>query len=81
MAQMLLEIDSVGGDLENVARAVFHNCVVTVRAPRQPLMVRSVLMLAAGVCANPSATSRAGTTININALFMESSVDSRLAAV
>jgi hypothetical protein len=28
-------------------------------------------MLAAGVCANPSATSRAGTTINRNALFME----------
>ena len=37
MAQMLLEIDSVGGDLENVARAVFHNCVVTVRAPQATL--------------------------------------------
>jgi hypothetical protein len=40
-----------------------------------------VLMLAAGVWANPSATSRVGTTINKNALFMESSEDSRLAAV
>jgi hypothetical protein len=44
-------------------------------------MVWSVLMLAAGVCAKPSATSRAGKTINSNALFMESSEDSRLAAV
>jgi hypothetical protein len=32
-------------------------------------------MLAAGVCANPSATSRAGITINRNTLFMESSED------
>jgi hypothetical protein len=32
MAQMLLEIDAVGGDLENVARVVFHNCVVTIGA-------------------------------------------------
>ena len=40
-----------------------------------------VLLLAAGVCANPSATSRAGTTISKNTLFMESSEKSRLAAV
>jgi hypothetical protein len=37
MAQMLLEIDTVGSDLENVARAVFHHCVVTVRAPQATL--------------------------------------------
>jgi hypothetical protein len=45
------------------------------------MLVWSALMLAAGVCANPSATSRAGPAINKNALFMESSKESRLAAV
>jgi hypothetical protein len=45
------------------------------------MLVWSVLMLAVGVCANPSATSRAGTTISKNAFFMESSEESRLAAV
>jgi hypothetical protein len=35
------------------------------------MLVWSVLTLAAGVCANASATSRAGTTIHRNALFME----------
>jgi hypothetical protein len=44
------------------------------------MVVWFVLMLAAGACANPNATSRAGTTINSNALFMESSKDSRLVA-
>jgi hypothetical protein len=44
-------------------------------------LVWSVFVLAAGVCANPSATSKVGTAINRNALFMESSEDSRLAAV
>jgi hypothetical protein len=39
------------------------------------MLVWSALMLAAGVCANPSATSRAGITINRNTLFMESSED------
>ena len=39
------------------------------------MLVWSVLMLAAGVCASPSATSRAGITINRNTLFMESSED------
>jgi hypothetical protein len=34
------------------------------------MLVWSVLTLAAGVWANPSATSKAGTTINKNALFM-----------
>jgi hypothetical protein len=37
MAQMLLEINTVGSDLENVARTVFHNCVVTIRAPQATL--------------------------------------------
>jgi hypothetical protein len=37
------------------------------------MLVESVLLLAVGVCANPSATSRAGTTINRHALFMKSS--------
>ena len=39
------------------------------------MLVCSVLMLAAGFCANPSATSKAGITINRNTLFMESSED------
>jgi hypothetical protein len=41
MAQVLLEIDAGGTDLENVARTVFHNCVVTVRA-RQATLNRLV---------------------------------------
>ena len=39
----------------------------------------SVLLF--GVCANPSATSKAGRTISRNTLFMESSKEFRLAAV
>jgi hypothetical protein len=50
--------------------------------PRQPLMlVGSELLLAVGVCANPSATSRAGATNNRHGLFMKSSEDSRPVAV
>jgi hypothetical protein len=45
------------------------------------MLVWSGLGLATGVCANPSATSKATTAINKNALFMESSEDSRPAAV
>jgi hypothetical protein len=45
------------------------------------ILVWSVLVLAAGVCANPSATSRTGTTISRNTRFMESSEKSHLAAV
>ena len=29
---MRLEINGAGGDLENVAGVVFHNCVITIRA-------------------------------------------------
>jgi hypothetical protein len=41
----------------------------------------SVLLFAAGACANPSATSKAGRTISRDTLFMESSKKIRLAAV
>jgi hypothetical protein len=37
MAEMLIEINTIGSDLENVARAVFHDCVVTVRATQATL--------------------------------------------
>jgi hypothetical protein len=42
------------------------------------MLIWSVLPLAAGVCANPIATSKAGTTISRNTFFMESSEKSRL---
>jgi len=45
------------------------------------MVVGSVVLLAAGVCANPNATSRADTTINRHALFMKSSEDSGPLAV
>ncbi len=41
----------------------------------------SVLLLAAGVCANPIATSKAGRTISRNIRFMESSKEFRIAVV
>jgi hypothetical protein len=34
---MRLEINIAGGDLENVASVVFHNCVVTIRATQATL--------------------------------------------
>ena len=34
---MRLEINTAGGDLENVASVVFHNCVVTIRATQATL--------------------------------------------
>jgi hypothetical protein len=37
MAQMLLEINTAGSDLEKVARTVFHHCVVTIRSPQATL--------------------------------------------
>jgi hypothetical protein len=39
MAQMWLEIDTAGRDLENMARVVLHNCVVTIRATQATLNV------------------------------------------
>jgi hypothetical protein len=45
------------------------------------MLIWSVLPPAAGVCANPIATSKAGTTISRNTRFMESSEKSRLAAI
>src|ERR1039458_8789783 len=39
MAQMWLEINTAGGDLENVAGVVFRNCVVTIRATQATLNV------------------------------------------
>jgi hypothetical protein len=71
LAQKRLEINAAGSDLEIAAGVVFGQCVITIRAPRQPLtLVGTVLLVAVGVCANPSATSRAGTTINRHALFI-----------
>src|ERR1039457_6240749 len=37
MAQMRLEIDTAGSDLESVARVVLHNCVITIRAAQTTL--------------------------------------------
>src|ERR1019366_3119777 len=37
MAQMRLEIDTAGSDLERVARFVLHNCVITIRAAQTTL--------------------------------------------
>ena len=45
MAQMLLEINTVGSDLENAARVVFHNCVVTIGA-REATLNRLVCVVA-----------------------------------
>jgi hypothetical protein len=39
MAQMWLELDTAGSDLENVASVVFHNGVVTIRATQATLNV------------------------------------------
>jgi hypothetical protein len=39
MAQMWLEINTAGGDLENAAGAVLHNCVVAIRATQATLDV------------------------------------------
>jgi hypothetical protein len=39
MAQMCLEINTAGSDLENVAGVVFQNCVVTIRATQATLNV------------------------------------------
>src|SRR5712692_5933179 len=39
MAQMWLEINTAGGDRENVASVVFRNCVVTIRATQATLNV------------------------------------------
>jgi hypothetical protein len=39
MAQMWLEIDAAGSDLENAASVVLHNCVVTIRATQATLNV------------------------------------------
>jgi hypothetical protein len=39
MAQMWLEINTAGGELENAASVVFHNCVVTIRATQATLDV------------------------------------------
>jgi hypothetical protein len=45
------------------------------------MFIESGLPLAAGACANPIVTSKAGTKISRNIFFMESSEKSRLAAV
>src|SRR5450759_3260881 len=39
MAQMRLEIDTAGSDLESVTRVVLHNCVITIRATQATLNV------------------------------------------
>jgi hypothetical protein len=39
VAQMGLEIDTAGSDLENLARVVLHNCVITIRATQATLNV------------------------------------------
>jgi hypothetical protein len=42
MAHMRLEIDTTGGDLENAAGVVLHNCVITNRATQATLNVALV---------------------------------------
>jgi hypothetical protein len=42
MAQMWLEINTTGGELENAASVVFHNCVITIRATQATLDVSLV---------------------------------------
>jgi hypothetical protein len=37
MAQMRLEIDTAGSDLESVASVILHNCVITIRAAQATL--------------------------------------------
>jgi hypothetical protein len=37
MAQMRLEIDTAGSDLESVASIVLYNCVITIRAAQATL--------------------------------------------
>jgi hypothetical protein len=37
MAQMWLEVNTAGSDLENVAGVVFHHCVATIRATQATL--------------------------------------------
>jgi hypothetical protein len=39
MAHMGLKIDAAASDLENVARVVLHNCVITIRATQATLNV------------------------------------------
>jgi hypothetical protein len=42
MAQMWLEINTAGGDLENLASAVFRNCVVAIRSTQATFNVGRV---------------------------------------
>jgi hypothetical protein len=39
MAEMGLEVDTAGSDLETVTRVVLHDCVITVRATQTTLKV------------------------------------------
>jgi hypothetical protein len=39
LAQMWLEVNTAGGDLENAAGVVLHNCVATIRATQATLNV------------------------------------------
>src|ERR1700687_2449026 len=48
MAQMRLEINTAGSDLESLASVVLHNCVVTVRATQTTLNVGLVCIDARG---------------------------------
>jgi hypothetical protein len=71
MAHVWFEINGACRDLEIVAGVVFDKGVAAIGAAQAALMlVGSELLPAVGVCANPSATSRTGTTMNRRALFI-----------
>jgi hypothetical protein len=48
MAEMCLEIDTAGGDLEKLTSAVLHNCIVAIRSAQATFNVGRV-RVAAGV--------------------------------
>ena len=48
MAQMWLEINTAGGDLENLTSAVFRDCVVAIRSTQATFNVGLVRVAASG---------------------------------
>jgi hypothetical protein len=48
MAHMRLEINTAGGDLENLTRAVFHDGVVSIRSTQATFNVGRVRVAASG---------------------------------
>jgi hypothetical protein len=77
MAQVLLEFDAGGTDLENVARTVFHNCVVTIRA-RQAALNR---LVCSGRLCNPQRDQQGRYNYQQQCSLHGILEDSRLAAV